>query len=87
VELGQLFNYLYILNHRKNGNAPIWNRVSKLAESLGLVYSQIHELIDFYHAVEHLGSVAKLRKNWNASTRMGKKTAWVAIERGSRKGH
>jgi hypothetical protein len=37
---------------------------------------RVHELIDFYHAVEHLGKVAALRQscglcNWN----------WLALNR------
>ena len=61
-----------------DGAKWIWNRVSALVDSLGLISSQVHELVDFYHAVEHLGSVAKLRKNWNASTRK----KWVKKQRG-----
>lgn len=47
----------------------IWNRVSLLIENLGLQSGQVHELIDFYHAVEHLGKVASLRKAWSAKQR------------------
>jgi len=61
-----------------DGAKWIWNRVSALFKSLGLRSNQVHELVDFYHAVEHLGSVAKLRKSWNASTRK----KWVKKQRG-----
>ena len=30
---------------------------------------QVHELLDFYHAVHHLGQVAALRKDWNTKAR------------------
>jgi len=37
----------------------------------------VHELIDFYHAVEHLGKVAALRKSWSVKERQ----AWVRKHR------
>ena len=30
---------------------------------------QVHELLDFYHAVHHLGQVVALRKDWSAKAR------------------
>lgn len=47
----------------------IWNRVGALVKALGLDPKRVHELIDFYHAVEHLGKVAALRKSWSAKER------------------
>jgi len=47
----------------------IWNRITGLVQRLGLKAEQVHELIDFYHAVEHLGKVAGLRKRWTAKQR------------------
>ena len=38
----------------------IWNRVPDLIKELGLNPKQLHQLLDFYHAVEHLGKVAGL---------------------------
>lgn len=81
-----LRSYLHKLNIKQadqvlfvsDGAKWIWNRVSTLAKSLGLISEQIHELVDFYHAVEHLGSIARLRKSWNASTRK----KWVKKQRG-----
>ncbi len=55
----------------------IWNRVPSLIKNLGLLSSQVHELLDFYHAVEHLGSVAFLRKAWSAKVC----SAWVRKQR------
>lgn len=55
----------------------IWNRVPGLVNALGLNPEQVHELIDFYHAVEHLGTVAALRKSWSAKERK----AWVRKHR------
>jgi len=55
----------------------IWNRVPALARALGLASEQFHELLDFYHAVEHLGEVAALRKGWSQQARK----AWVRRHR------
>jgi hypothetical protein len=55
----------------------IWNRVGTLVKALGLDPQRVHELIDFYHAVEHLGNVAALRKS-RATT---ERRAWVRKHR------
>ncbi len=55
----------------------IWHRVPGLVKALGLHPEQVHEVIDFYHAVEHLGKVAALRKSWSAKERK----AWVRQHR------
>lgn len=60
-----------------DGARWIWNRVPKLFESLGLAAEQCYELIDFYHAVEHLGKVAKLCKSWKAAQRK----QWIGKQR------
>ena len=56
----------------------IWNRVPGLVRKLGLNPDNVHELLDFYHAVEHLGKVAGLRKKWSAKDRK----SWVKKHRG-----
>ncbi|MCP4105645.1 MAG: hypothetical protein GY749_08930 [Desulfobacteraceae bacterium] len=48
-----------------------------MVKSLSLDPARIYELIDFYHAVEHLGKVAALRKNWSAKERR----AWIVKQR------
>ena len=60
-----------------DGAPWIWNRIPDLIKRLGLAPEQVHELIDFYHAVEHLGKVAALRKNWSAKQRK----SWVRKHR------
>jgi hypothetical protein len=60
-----------------DGAPWIWNRVPALVQALGLKPHQVHELIDFYHAVEHLGKVAALRKSWTAKQRK----RWVNRQR------
>jgi hypothetical protein len=55
----------------------IWNRIPDLVAALSLDSERVHELIDFYHAVEHLGTVAALRKSWSAKERK----AWVRKQR------
>ena len=52
-----------------DGARWIWNRIAGLVQGLGLKAEQVQELIDFYHAVEHLGKVAGLRKSWTARQR------------------
>ncbi len=52
-----------------DGAPWIWNRVPDLIKRLGLAPDQVHQLIDFYHAVEHLGKVASLRKGWSSKQR------------------
>ena len=52
-----------------DGARWIWNRVADLMKSLGLDKSNYYELVDFYHAVEHLSKVADLRKGWSAKER------------------
>ncbi|HZC00496.1 MAG TPA: ISLre2 family transposase, partial [Gammaproteobacteria bacterium] len=55
----------------------LWNRIPKLIGVLGLEPQRVHLLIDFYHATEHLGKLAALRKNWSAQQRH----AWIRTQR------
>jgi len=55
----------------------IWNRIPGLINSLGLNPDHVYELLDFYHAVEHLGKVAGLRKSWSAK----KRKSWISKQR------
>ena len=52
-----------------DGAPWIWKRVPLLVQALELAVEQVHELLDFYHAAEHLGKVAALRKDWSAKAR------------------
>jgi hypothetical protein len=52
-----------------DGARWIWNRVSKLFTSLGLASNQCHELLDFYHAAEHLNKVSGLQKKLKPAQR------------------
>ena len=60
-----------------DGAPWIWKRVPLLVQALGLAAAQVHELLDFYHAVYHLGQVAALRKDWSAQAR----TRWRTHQR------
>ena len=60
-----------------DGAPWIWKRVPLLVHALGLAAEQVHELLDFYHAVQHLGPVAALRKDWSAQAR----TRWRTQQR------
>ena len=65
LEITQADHVLFIAD----GAPWIWKRVPLLVQALGLAAEQVHELLDFYHAVQHLGQVAALRKDWNAPAR------------------
>ena len=60
-----------------DGAPWIWNRIPDLIKRLGVEPDQVHQLIDFYHAVEHLGKVASLRKGWSSQQRK----SWVSKHR------
>ena len=60
-----------------DGARWIWNRVSTLFQSLGIALEKAFELVDFYHAVEHLNKFANLQKGWKAV----KKRRWVKKHR------
>ena len=60
-----------------DGARWIWNRVPGLIKSLGLSRSKVYELVDFYHAVEHLAKVADFKKNWTRS----EKKRWITRHR------
>ena len=45
-----------------DGARWIWNRVGKLFSSLGLSSDRCYELLDFYHAAQHLNKIAGLQK-------------------------
>ena len=60
-----------------DGAPWIWKRVPLLVHALGLAAEQVHELLDFSHAVQHLGQVAALRKDWSAQAR----TRWRTQQR------
>ena len=52
-----------------DGARWIWRRVPQLLDDLGVHLKCAYELVDFYHAVEHLGKVAACRKSWNSAER------------------
>ena len=58
-----------------DGARWIWNRVEKLMKDLGI--GQWYELLDFYHAVEHLNKIADLQKGWKKA----QKKRWVTKHR------
>jgi hypothetical protein len=60
-----------------DGAKWIWNRIPDLVKALGLHAGQVHELLDFYHAVEHLGKVSALRRKWSKKQRK----TWVTRQR------
>ncbi len=73
LEITQADHVLFIAD----GAPWIWKRVPLLVQALGLATAQVHELLDFYHAVQHLGEVAALRKDWSAKAR----TRWRTQQR------
>jgi len=60
-----------------DGARWIWNRVGALMRRLAIKPEQISELVDFYHAVEHLGKIAALQRRWGVAERQ----AWIGRQR------
>jgi hypothetical protein len=60
-----------------DGAPWIWNRVATLVQRLGIKAEQVSELVDFYHAVEHLGKIVALRGRWTVPERR----AWISRQR------
>jgi hypothetical protein len=60
-----------------DGARWIWNRVGGLVRRLGIKPEQVSELVDFYHAVEHLGKIAVLRRRWTVQERQ----TWIGRQR------
>src|SRR4051812_39469999 len=60
-----------------DGARGIWNRVGALLLRLGVKPEQVNELVDFYHAVEHLGKIAALQRRWTVQERQ----AWIGRQR------
>lgn len=60
-----------------DGAPWIWNRLAKAVTEWGLKPGQVLELVDFYHAVEHLGKVAALCKKWTSK----KRKQWITRNR------
>lgn len=52
-----------------DGARWIWKRVGAFMSSLGVAPDRYDELVDFYHAVEHLGKIANLQKGWKPAQR------------------
>ncbi len=65
LDIAQADQVLFVAD----GAPWIWKRVAALVSALGLKPGQVYELLDFYHAVEHLAKVASLCKSWGAKQR------------------
>ena len=53
-----------------DGAAWIWGRAQEISEALGLRPEQFTEIVDRYHAVEHLTEISKLPRAWDDATRL-----------------
>ena len=64
-----------------DGARWIWKRFKELVGSLNLA-GRIYQLVDFFHAVEHLSKVAELKKAWQPSERKRwiKKHRWLLLQ-------
>jgi hypothetical protein len=60
-----------------DGAPWIWNRIPELVVKVGLDPARVRQIVDFYHAVEHLNAVASLRKGWNEKRRR----QWVSRQK------
>ena len=69
LKLGTADQVLFVAD----GARWIWRRVPQLFEYLCVDPKRVYELVDFYHAVEHLGKVAACRKSWSP----GQRKKWV----------
>lgn len=56
-----------------DGAEWIWGRADALREALGLTHDQFQEVVDYYHAVEHLTAIADIVTTWSGTTR----SAWL----------
>jgi hypothetical protein len=65
LEISEADQVLFIAD----GAPWIWKRVPLLVQTLGLAAEQVHELLDFYHAAQHLAQAAALRKDWSTKAR------------------
>lgn len=52
-----------------DGALWIWDRMERLINELKIDSSKVHFVLDFYHAVEHLSSVADGKRGWNKRKR------------------
>lgn len=52
-----------------DGAAWIWNRAEELRQAVGMSPENFQEVVDFYHAVEHLTEIADLVETWQGTTR------------------
>ena len=61
------------------GDGAPWvtNRVPKLLKELNLTEDQVHVVVDFYHAVEHVKAAAETQKKWTETQRK----AWIKKQR------
>jgi hypothetical protein len=73
LNIGNADKVLFIAD----GARWIWARVKNLLKSLGLSPAQLYELVDYYHAVEHLSKVAELQSRWKPA----EKKRWVKKNR------
>jgi hypothetical protein len=73
LNIGQADKILFIAD----GARWIWVRVKNLVKSLGLSSAQLYELVDYYHAVEHLTKVAELQNKWKPA----EKKRWIKKNR------
>ncbi|MBX2859483.1 MAG: hypothetical protein KTR17_12555 [Cellvibrionaceae bacterium] len=51
-----------------DGALWIWERVTTLITTLGIDADKVYEVIDFYHAVQYLTSLAKQQSAWSTAT-------------------
>jgi len=59
-----------------DGAKWIWKRLAGLLRSLKVAPEKIYQAVDFYHAIEHLGSAADLAKCFNDK----QKKKWLKIQ-------
>lgn len=73
LEIGTADKILFVAD----GARWIWKRAGLLLRRLGIKPEQVNELVDFYHAVEHLGKIAALQRRWTVKERQH----WIGRQR------
>jgi hypothetical protein len=65
-----------------DGARWMWKHIPPLLERLGVDSSRVHQLIDFYHAVEHLQTFAQLAYSTTTTSERWVKTSRSLLKRG-----
>jgi len=60
-----------------DGAEWIWNRAAAIRDRVGIPKDRWYEVLDFWHAVEHLSDASKLVRSWTAEER----ASWLRLQK------